>query len=72
MWNLPRPGIEPMSPAQAGRFLSTGQPGKSCCASLLLPPPTSASINLELGNWGSKVDDPDGKTEKRVIPSFPP
>ena len=29
MWNLPRPGIEPMSPALAGEFLTTGSPGKS-------------------------------------------
>ena len=28
MWNLPRPGIEPMSPRLAGRFLTTGPPGK--------------------------------------------
>ena len=27
MWNLPRPGIEPMSPALAGRFLTSGPPG---------------------------------------------
>ena len=30
MWNLPRPGFQPLSPALAGRFLSTGPPGKSC------------------------------------------
>ena len=29
MWNLPRPGIKPMSPALAGKFLTTGPPGKS-------------------------------------------
>ena len=29
LWNLPGPGIEPMSPALAGRFLTTGPPGKS-------------------------------------------
>ena len=29
MWNIPRPGIEPMSPTLAGRFLTTGSPGKS-------------------------------------------
>ena len=28
--NLPRPGIEPVSSALAGRFLSTVPPGKSC------------------------------------------
>ena len=29
MWNLPRPGIEPMSPALADRFLYTVPSGKS-------------------------------------------
>ena len=29
MWNLHRPGIEPMSLALAGGFLVTGPPGKS-------------------------------------------
>ena len=29
MWNLPRLGIKPMSPALAGRFLTTGPPEKS-------------------------------------------
>jgi len=28
MWNLPRPGIKPMSPALAGRFLTTEPPEK--------------------------------------------
>ena len=27
MWNLPGPGIEPVSPELAGRFSSTGPPG---------------------------------------------
>ena len=27
MWNVPRPGIEPVSPALADRFLSTVPPG---------------------------------------------
>ena len=29
MWNLPRPGIEPMFPASAGGFLTTVPPAKS-------------------------------------------
>ena len=29
-WNLPRSGIEPMSPHLPGRFLSTEPPGKTC------------------------------------------
>ena len=28
MWDLPRPGIEPVSPALAGGFLTTATPGK--------------------------------------------
>ena len=28
MWDLPRPGLEPMSPAFAGRFSTTAPPGK--------------------------------------------
>ena len=28
MWDLPRPGIKPVSPALAGRFLTTEPPGK--------------------------------------------
>ena len=28
MWHLPRPGLEPVSPALAGRFSTTAPPGK--------------------------------------------
>ena len=28
MWDLPRPGLEPMSPALAGGFSTTAPPGK--------------------------------------------
>ena len=28
MWDLPRPGLEPVSPALAGRFSTTEPPGK--------------------------------------------
>ena len=28
LWNLPRPGLEPESPALAGRFSTTAPPGK--------------------------------------------
>ena len=28
MWDLPRPGLEPVSPALAGRFSSAAPPGK--------------------------------------------
>ena len=29
MWDLPLPGIKPVSPALAGGFLTTAPPGKS-------------------------------------------
>ena len=29
MWDLPRPGLEHMSPALAGRFSTTAPPGKA-------------------------------------------
>ena len=28
MWDLPRPGLEPVSPSLAGRFSTTAPPGK--------------------------------------------
>ena len=31
MWDLPRPGLEPVSPALAGRFSTTAPPGKPQC-----------------------------------------
>ena len=36
IWNLPRSGIKPVSPALADRFLSTVPPGKSCLWCLCL------------------------------------
>ena len=33
MWDLPRPGLEPVSPALAGRFSTTAPPGKPCSLS---------------------------------------
>ena len=37
MWDLPRPGLEPVSPALAGRFSTTAPPGKPQCIYFLLP-----------------------------------
>ena len=31
MWDLPRPGLEPVSPASAGRLSTTAPPGKPRC-----------------------------------------
>ena len=37
MWNPPGPGIEPVSPALAGRFLTTEPPGRSSLCFHLYP-----------------------------------
>ena len=36
MWNLSRPGIDPVSPALAGGFLTTGPPEKSLCNIIII------------------------------------
>ena len=43
MWDLPGPGLEPVSPALAGGFLTTAPPGKPLKFYLIL-------INLKLNN----------------------
>ena len=35
MWDLPRPGLEPISPALAGGFLTTAPPGKFYISSFI-------------------------------------
>ena len=42
MWDLPRPGLEPVSPALAGRFSTTAPPGK---------PQFDFLIQLKCGWW---------------------
>ena len=42
MWDLPRPGLEPVSPALAGGFLTAAPPGKSLSASLVSSMPSRA------------------------------
>ena len=49
MWDLPRPGLEPMPPALAGRFLTTAPPGKPLTSFLSRVPciPTSWPSGLQ-------------------------
>ena len=42
MWDLPRPGLEPVSPALAGRFSTTAPPGK---------PPNAAFLSLSFSEY---------------------
>ena len=38
-WDLPRPGLEPVCPALAGRLSTTAPPGKPCLFVLILVKP---------------------------------
>ena len=49
MWDLPRPGLEPMSPALAGRFSTTAPPGKPLSYSFLHTGLLSPYVGLFLG-----------------------
>ena len=44
MWDLPGPGLKPVSPALAGVFLTTAPPGKSPVAFLRLCPPSLEAV----------------------------
>ena len=50
MWDLPRPGIDPMLPALAGRFLTTGPPWESAFSLLFLSLLT-LSVSTHLYTW---------------------
>ena len=49
MWDLPRPGLEPVSPALAGGFSTTAPPGKP------LQLPTILAISVPWGRQNSKI-----------------
>ena len=49
MWDLLGVGIEPMSPALAGRFLTTGVPGKPTCHNLHVYCYGDVILGLEAG-----------------------
>ena len=62
MWDLPRSGIEPMSPTSAGRFFTAEPPGKSSSRFLKSPPgdangkPRLRSTDLVGGRqWRNKL-----------------
>ena len=55
MWDLHRPGIEPVSPALAGRFLSAAPPGKPAYASLCDVNTLWVILSLQCGVTGFRV-----------------
>ena len=62
MWDLPRPGLEPVFPALAGRFSTTAPPGKPpslffclCFIFFLLPYPGMWGVSCLLGGLRSSA-----------------
>ena len=57
MWDLPGPGLEPVSPALTGGFLTTAPPGKSCASFLRRLnsrsswPPRAQEIHWQWAGW---------------------
>ena len=60
MWILPGPGIEPVSPALAGGFLTPGPPGKSWIFFSYWPFIFRCQKGLP-GPWGKKAGEGTGK-----------
>ena len=61
MWDLPRPGLEPVSSALAGRFSTTAPPGKPLCF-LLIPKPSQQEphcASLQESTPFTKLPSPD-------------
>ena len=54
MWHLPGPGIEPVSPALAGGFLTTAPPGKSLNLCILIHVPILFTFNIVIDTLGLK------------------
>ena len=48
MWDLPRPGLEPVSPASAGRFSTTAPPGKLHSKMFFDAPPRVMEIKTKI------------------------
>ena len=50
MWDLPRPGLEPVSPALVGRFSTTAPPGKPSKI-IFDPPPREMEMKTKINKW---------------------
>ena len=53
MWDLPRPGLEPVSPVLAGRFSTTAPPGKPSTITFLTEKIKTDFSDLKIKNFHS-------------------
>ena len=70
MWDLPRPGLEPVSPALAGRFLTTAPPGKPTLDYTLLVL-YFVPCRTKVGNLMKKKTKVEGTNLENIILSKP-
>ena len=68
MWDLPRPGLEPVCPALAGRFSTTAPPGKPRKCDLILqnPKDSTHTKNVTTNKWIQKSCSYKINTQKSV------
>ena len=67
LWNSPRQGIEPVSPALAGGFLTTGPLGKSPSVLMVCPRYPGAHTCLSLHMWPSLSAPGHGSLDSRMV-----
>ena len=70
MWDLPRPGLQPVSPALAGRFSTTAPPGKPLCtfyACKTFPKDESSGITGLLRVMAQRPQRSSGAESERTL-----
>ena len=68
MWDPPRPGLKPVSPALAGRFPTTAPPGKPGAASFYLGSTSEGMGGTEKKRKADKVGGVNGGAESHWGP----
>ena len=76
MWDLPEPGLKPVSPALAGGFLTTAPPGKpkkrrvlvgSCCPGPKMSKAWNSLGELRVGEGGD--EEVEGAALSPIFPT---
>ena len=69
MWDLPRPGLEPVSPALAGRFSTTAPPGKPKTIFLNhhLTQAQVQALQWERREWWLWMEEPEGRVSLNPV-----
>ena len=69
MWDLPRPGLEPVSPALAGRFSTTVPPGKP--SAVILDVASTGRFELVGCGWALQCGCSSSNMPMKVQPKLP-